>query len=207
MEYNAKIALAHYLQTLVSPTTFEYPRIVCGFVTTSGKQGRWNLQTHYLYADHTREELAQWLDKLDVTYDYIKFSVVMVVNIELSDGTQHRFDASHFYDVTSVWHCVDSDNLSTTLKDKATHDAREGRTYISTSYGFIEFVKDDDMPKGKCQGTVTTLPDGVNSDFVYFVVRHGAWDGNQDAVTAWAKAKVEEVYVKAKSLLKSKGDA
>jgi hypothetical protein len=201
MKYNAKIALASYLQSLKCPTTFQLPRIVCGFVTTSGKQGGWKLETYWLYADHTKAELQKWLDKLDVTYDYEGYSVVMVVNIELSDGTQHRFDASQFYTVASAWHCVISENLSATLKDKATHDAFDGRTCLSVPHGFIEFVKDDDMPKGKCRATVTTMPNGIDCDFVYFVVYHGAWDGNKDAVTTWAKAKVKEVYFKAKAIL------
>ncbi len=118
MRYNALIALCHYLLKFDEST-----KIVCGFATTSGKQGTWDLDTHWLYADHTEDQLAKWLNVIDTDYVYHKEPLILVVNIRLSNGTQHRFDASYFYTPTSTWHYVESNDLLDILRNKETHRA------------------------------------------------------------------------------------
>jgi hypothetical protein len=115
LRYNAFTALSHYLLSMPDDV-----RIMCGWAMTSGKRGKWELETKFLYVDHTDEALDAWLDHFDITYAFDNAPGI-AINLALSDGTYHRYDASQFYDPPSTWHKVKDGKFIKHFKDEATH--------------------------------------------------------------------------------------
>jgi hypothetical protein len=75
-------------------------------------------------------------------------------------------------------------------------------TCITVPHGFIELVEDPTVMPKRARGYAKVIPDGIKSDFVYFVVHHIALsDEDMQALTEWARERVDEIYTQAKEQL------